>query len=99
MMPSPTIDDILDDDGLPLAEDMRLAAADWLAHLEHERGATENTLQAYRRDLRQFLAWLKGELGHAPCLADLARLDARSFRAFMAARRRTNLSATRRKAA
>ena len=92
MMPSPTIDDILDDGGLPLAEDMRLAAADWLVHLEHERGATENTLQAYRRDLRQFLAWLKGELGHAPCLADLARLDARRFRAFMAARRRTGMS-------
>jgi integrase/recombinase XerC len=87
-MPGPTIDDILDDGGLPLAEDMRLATADWLAHLEHERGASENTLQAYGRDLRQFLGWLKGELGHAPCLADLARLDTKRFRAFMAARRR-----------
>ena len=48
----------------------------------------ENTLQAYDRDLRQFLTWLKGELGHAPCLADLANLDARRFRAFMASRRR-----------
>src|SRR5204862_5580893 len=83
-----TIDDILDDGGLPLAEDLRLAAADWLLHLQHERGATENTLQAYRRDLRQFLGWLKGELGHAPCLANLARLDAKRFRAFMPARRR-----------
>jgi integrase/recombinase XerC len=91
-MPGTTIDDILDDGGLPLAEDMRLAATDWLAHLEHERGATENTLQAYRRDLGQFLAWLKGELGHAPCLADLARLDARRFRAFMAARRRAGIA-------
>jgi integrase/recombinase XerC len=91
-MPGTTIDDILDDGGLPLAEDMRLAATNWLAHLEHERGATENTLQAYRRDLGQFLAWLKGELGHAPCLADLARLDARRFRAFMAARRRAGIA-------
>jgi integrase/recombinase XerC len=87
-----TIDDILDDGGLPLAEDMRLAAADWLLHLEHERGATQNTLEAYARDLGQFLAWLKGDLGHAPCLADLARLDARRFRAFMAARRRTGMA-------
>src|SRR5882724_8789337 len=87
-----TLDEIFDDGGLPLAQDMRLAAADWLAHLKHERGATENTLQAYARDLGQFLGWLKGELGHAPCLADLARLDARRFRAFMAARRRTGIA-------
>jgi integrase/recombinase XerC len=91
-MPGTTIDDILDDGGLPLAEDMRLAATNWLAHLEHERGATENTLQAYRRDLWQLLAWLKSELGHAPCLADLAHLDARRFRAFMAARRRAGIA-------
>ena len=52
-MPGSTIDAILDDGGLPLAEDMRLAATDWLAHLEHERGATGNTLQAYARDLGQ----------------------------------------------
>ena len=44
-----------------------------------------------RRDLRQFLAWLKVDLGHAPCLADLARLDAKMFRRFMAARRRDGL--------
>ena len=91
-MQGSTIDAILDDGGLPLAEDMRLAAADWLAHLGHERGATGNTLQAYARDLGQFLAWLKGDLGHAPCLADLARVDARRFRAFMAARRRTGMA-------
>jgi integrase/recombinase XerC len=90
-MPGATIDAILDDGGLPLAEDMRLAAADWLAHLEHERGASENTLQAYARDLRQFLGWLKDQLGHAPCLGDLARLDAKRFRAFMAARRRDGM--------
>ena len=51
-----------------------------------------NTLQAYERDLRQFLAWLKAELGHAPCLADLARLDAKRFRAFMASRRRSGFA-------
>ena len=40
----------------------------------------------------QATGWLKSELGHAPCLADLARLDAKRFRAFMAHRRRAGLS-------
>ena len=80
-----TLDDMLDDGELPLAEDLGDAVRAWFAHLTHERGAADNTLDAYERDLRQFLAWLKSDLGHAPCLADLARLDARRFRAFMAA--------------
>ncbi len=83
---------IFDDGGLPLAEDLRRSVETWLAYLEHERGATDNTLEAYGRDLRQFLAWLKGDLGHAPCLADLARLDVRRFRAFMASRRRAGFA-------
>lgn len=73
---------------LPLGQDLRDAVEAWLAHLAHERGQADKTLEAYERDLRQFLIWLKAALGHAPCLADLARLDAKRFRAFMAARRR-----------
>jgi integrase/recombinase XerC len=76
---------------LPLDDDLRQAAAAWLAHLRYERGHAEKTLQAYDRDLRQFFAFLKGHLGHSPCLADLARLEAKTFRGFMAARRRNGL--------
>ena len=83
-----TLEGIFDDGELPLADDTRRSAEAWLIHLAHERGAAANTLSAYERDLRQFFAWLKAELGHAPCLGDLARLDAKRFRAFMAARRR-----------
>jgi integrase/recombinase XerC len=83
-----TLEGIFQGDELPLADDTRRAAEAWLIHLAHERGAAVLTLSAYERDLRQFLAWLKAELGYAPCLADLARLDAKRFRAFMAARRR-----------
>jgi integrase/recombinase XerC len=83
-----TLEGIFHGDELPLADDTRRAAEAWLIHLAHERGAAVLTLSAYERDLRQFLTWLKGELGYAPCLADLARLDAKHFRAFMAARRR-----------
>jgi len=86
-MPGTTIEEVFEDGALPLGEDLRAAVAQWLAYLEHERGSTGNTLEAYERDLRQFLVWLKTDLGHAPCLADLARLDARRFRAFMASRR------------
>src|SRR5262245_56963409 len=82
----------VDDGELPLAGDTRRAAEDWLIYLAHERGAADHTLAAYERDLRQFLAWLRGELGRAPCLGDLTALDARRFRAFMASRRRTGLS-------
>src|SRR5262249_21168204 len=46
----------------------------------------------YERDIRQFLEWLKGDLGHAPSVADFARLDAKRFRAFMAARRRAEIT-------
>jgi len=73
---------------LPLGDDLRQSADAWLAFLRYERGYAEKTLQAYDRDLRQFFAFLKGHLGHSPCLADLARLEAKTFRAFMAARRR-----------
>jgi integrase/recombinase XerC len=64
------------------------ALEEWLVHLEHERGASANTLAAYARDLGQFLSFLRAEYNRAPTIADLARLDVQCFRAFMAARRR-----------
>ena len=86
-----SLDEVFRDGAMPLAEDLRRLTASWFDYLAHERGASANTLQAYERDLRQFLHWLKADLGHAPCLADLARLDAKRFRAFMAARRRAGV--------
>ena len=86
------LEGVFDDGQLPLAGDTRRAAQAWLTHLAHERGAADNTLAAYQRDLCQILEWIRGELGHAPCLADLVGLDARSFRRFMASRRRAGLS-------
>jgi integrase/recombinase XerC len=91
-MRTTTLTEILDDGGLPLGQDLREAVDAWLAHLGQERGRADKTLEAYERDLRQFLAWLRHKLGHAPCMADLARLDARDFRAYMAARRRTKFA-------
>ena len=72
---------------LPLGADLADAMRAWLTHLRHERGHAEKTLEAYERDLRQFLAYLQAHLGHTPCLADLAALQLKTVRAFLAARR------------
>jgi integrase/recombinase XerC len=84
-----TIDDLLDADGeLPLADDLARTATAWFDHLAHERGHSPATLASYERDLRQFLGFLKRDLGHPPCLADLASLEVKAVRRFLAARRR-----------
>jgi integrase/recombinase XerC len=84
-----TIDELLDADGeLPLADDLRRATSRWFDHLTHERDRSPATLASYERDVRQFVGFLKRDLGHPPCLADLARLDVKAVRRFLAARRR-----------
>jgi integrase/recombinase XerC len=84
-----SLDQILQADGqLPLGEDLKGAVEAWLAHLINERGQSLATREAYARDLGQFLAFLKSHLGHAPCLGDLAQLDAKTIRAFLANRRK-----------
>lgn len=85
-----TLDDILTGDAeLPLGNDLRDAVQAWLAHLASERGQSAATQEAYARDVRQFLSFLKQHTGHPPCLGDLARIDAKTIRAFLADRRKT----------
>jgi integrase/recombinase XerC len=59
----------------------------WLKHLGAERRLSPNTVEAYRRDVLQFLGFLAGQLGGPPSLKDLAALTPADVRAFMAARR------------
>ena len=72
---------------LELGGDLTGSVARWLAHLELTEGRSHETIEAYDRDLRSFLAYLRGHIGHAPCLADLDCLDLKAFRGFTAARR------------
>jgi integrase/recombinase XerC len=61
--------------------------AGWLEHLGAERRMSPKTLEAYRRDVLQFLRFLARHLGGAPSLTALAALKPADVRAFMAARR------------
>jgi len=84
---------VADDQGqLALSGALNDAVTRWLAHLAHERGHSDLTCEAYARDLGQFLGYLFGQLGYSPCLEDMARLDARTFRGFLASRRRQETS-------
>src|ERR1700720_3733180 len=60
---------------------------DWLAHLGAERRMSPETVEAYERDVRQFLGFLAAHFGRRVSLAMLRDLATRDVRAFMAHRR------------
>lgn len=79
--------------GGDLNETQRLEATitSWLEYLQYEGGAAANTLSSYGRDLAQFSAFLNARLGRPALLSDVAGLDQRTFRAFMASRRKAGI--------
>lgn len=65
----------------------------WLDHLRAVDGVAENTIEAYRRDVRGFLAFLTLHFGESLGQAPLARLKISDMRAWMAHERGRGVSA------
>jgi len=81
MSPPKTID-------LPFATgDMAQETVRWLRQLGAERRLSAKTVEAYRRDVLQFLAFLADYRGGRITLANFARIEPADVRAFMASRR------------
>jgi integrase/recombinase XerC len=72
---------------LPAAPDLAAAAAAWLVHLAHERRLSAATIEAYGRDARQFLDFLKERFGAPLGVADFTGCAPGDLRAFLAMRR------------
>jgi integrase/recombinase XerC len=69
------------------ADDVVREMTHWLSHLRAERRLSPKTLEAYARDVRQFLAFLWEHWGAQVTLSRFALLEATDVRAFMAMRR------------
>jgi integrase/recombinase XerC len=71
--------------------EVKAEIAGWLSFLGAERRMSAKTLEAYSRDVAQFLGFLADHLGGAPTLKQLAKLTPADIRAFMAARRASGI--------
>ena len=65
----------------------------WLISLETERRLSDKTVEAYERDLRQFLIFMTDYLAKPPKIKDLADIRPADLRSFLASRRRDGAGA------
>jgi integrase/recombinase XerC len=73
--------------------DLQAAREAWLAALAREKRMSALTVDAYERDIRQFLNFLTDHLGGAPAIRDVGYLKPADLRAFLASRRATGAGA------
>lgn len=78
---------------LPFSAEISAEFLRWLAFLGDQKRMSPKTLEAYRRDVTQFLLFMTEHLGEQPSLATLSALAPRDVRAFMAARRSQGIGA------
>ena len=74
-----------------IAPDVQAEIARWLSYLGTERRMSGKTVEAYARDVAQFLGFLAAHRGAPPSLRQLAKLTPADIRAFMAARRKEGI--------
>lgn len=73
--------------------DVAVQRGRWLEYLTSERRVAQNTVEAYQRDLQQFLLFLTGYNGQPVTLEDLSDLRPVTMRSFLAERRRQGVGA------
>ena len=78
---------------LPFSDDLSAEFWRWLAFLGEQKRMSPKTVEAYRRDVTQFLVFLTEHLGEKPSLSSLAELAPQDVRAFMAQRRTSGAGA------
>ncbi len=78
--------------GGPVSEGAYAALDDWLAALTGTRGRSDNTAEAYRRDLLGFLGFLSNHRGGTEGTGGLANVTHAEMRAWMAHERSHGLS-------
>lgn len=64
----------------------------FLDYVKREQRLADNTVEAYRSDLVEFIGFLRGHLETEPGMRAFAELQARDIRAFLAHRRRDGLA-------
>ncbi len=72
---------------IPARADLAAAREEWLKSLKDMRRLSENTVEAYERDTRQFLQFLTGHLGEPPSIKDIGNLRVADLRSYLANRR------------
>ncbi len=79
-------------DAIGAVPDVERAVNAWFVYLLTERQLAAHTVEAYRRDLGQFLQFLTGHFARQADLKLLFSLSARDVRAFLAMRRTKDVS-------
>ncbi len=72
-------------------DDVADITSSWLSWLAHERQLASRTRRAYSSDWHQFIEFLNGHLAAPVALTDLASLESRDFRAWLAHLNRRDL--------